>query len=104
MVYHRSRPPIHRVLWDPCTPQSAQEIKVLLSIHLENLVQQTDWDIRARVEQNPLIAIRPRVHNVYRSSPSTGILVVSITLQMWYSLRNHPAVKFLGFEVHTTYL
>lgn len=88
----------------PCFIGSSQEIKVLLSVNLENLGQQTDWNIRGRVEQNPLIARCPRVHNVYRSSPSTGILIVSITLQVWYSLRNHPAVKFLGFEVHTTYL
>ena len=92
--------------WSPAPSlsfvSSSQEIKVLLSVNFGNLNQQTDWDIRDRIEQNPLILSRTRVHNIYRSSPSTGILIVSITLEMWYSLQNQPAIKFLGFEVHST--
>ncbi|KAI8723316.1 hypothetical protein NCS52_00187300 [Fusarium sp. LHS14.1] len=87
--------------WTPgaVLPLFQSPVNVVLHVHLrdanaETLSQVKQW----------LLVNRP--HNIDRVEikdvfPSLSmVFIIRITLDVWYSLRDHPAISFIGFELN----
>ncbi|KAH7179850.1 uncharacterized protein B0J16DRAFT_387679 [Fusarium flagelliforme] len=86
--------------WSPCpSPTDHSEIRVVLSVHLKTPNLQAPSAVREWIQLRRSAANRIRVDNVYPSNSTTVIVIMTITLECWYTWRDHPAFAFLGLEV-----
>ncbi|KAJ4132823.1 hypothetical protein NW754_015637 [Fusarium falciforme] len=84
----------------PVVPLFRTPVNVVLHVHLRDANAATFDQMK-----HWLLVNRP--HNVRRVEiksvfPSLSmIFIIIVTLDVWYSLRNHPAISFIGFEINT---
>ncbi|KAM0429587.1 hypothetical protein ACHAPT_006183 [Fusarium lateritium] len=48
-----------------------------------------------------MLAPRVEIRSVFPSLPMAMVFIIVVTLDVWYTLRAHPAISFIGFERNT---
>ncbi|KAL2689436.1 hypothetical protein Neosp_003490 [[Neocosmospora] mangrovei] len=85
------------------TPGSARAVFnspviVILHVHLQDAHDST-WKIRQWLnETRPNNIDRIRIKSTFPSLPKGAIGIIEVTLDIWYTLREDPAISLIGFE------
>ncbi|KAI8722419.1 hypothetical protein NCS52_00385700 [Fusarium sp. LHS14.1] len=71
---------------------------VILHVHLQDAHDST-WKIKQWLyETRPHNIDRIRIKSTFPSLPKGAIGIIEVTLDIWYTLREDPAVSLIGFE------
>ncbi|KAI8683331.1 hypothetical protein NCS56_00457400 [Fusarium sp. Ph1] len=87
--------------WTPgaVLPLFQSPVNVVLHVHLRDANVETLDQVKQWLRVN-------RPHNIDRIEikdvlPSLSVIcIIRVTLDVWYCLRNHPAISFIGFELN----
>ncbi|KAJ3454810.1 hypothetical protein MRS44_013410 [Fusarium solani] len=79
-----------------------QPVNVILHLYLRDAIKHTLRELRIWLRHNVILYLgRIEIKEMFQALPESMIAIIRVTLDVWYSMPENPAIMFIRFEQNT---